>query len=197
MQAKKHGSVFTSKNILNVVYIGVILLLLFNPWAKATLIRVLMTVGFFQPNVSMVQKASFDTSLPDVTFLYETGKALKLSDLRGKVVFINFWATWCPPCLAEMPSINQLYEQFKNDTTIVFITVDVDGRLAKSSSFLRQHEWHLPLYQDTGNLPPVLSGNAIPLTVIFNRKGRLVYRHEGVANYSSNKMLEFIRALRR
>ncbi len=66
---------------------------------------------------------------PDVSFLGENGQTVTLSSLRGKVVFINFWATWCPPCKVEMPGINRLKKSFKGNDQIVFLMVDVDGNL--------------------------------------------------------------------
>ncbi len=197
MTAKARNKLFTLNNALNVIYIGATLLLLFNPAAKALLIRALMTVGFFQPDVTLVNKPASPERLPVITFVNKEGNTLKFADLQGKVIFINFWATWCPPCLAEMPGIKQLYNHFKSKPKVVFITVDVDQQLGRSDEFLRKHSWDLPLYQAIGSLPPTLSSSSIPFTVIFDHSGRLVYRHEGTANYSSDRMVEFIERLSR
>ncbi|WP_342648532.1 TlpA disulfide reductase family protein [Mucilaginibacter sp. CSA2-8R] len=197
MTPKYRSHIVTLKNVLNVVYVGVILLLLFNPTSKAILIRALMKIGFFQPDVTVSAKLFSNERLPDATFTDATGKTCRLPDLRGKVIFINFRATWCPPCIAEMPGISQLYNQFQNNQNVVFITVDVDRQLTKSSIFLKQHKWLLPLYQVNSILPKALSGGSIPLTIIFDRQGKLVYRHEGVADYTSKGMIEFIQTLSR
>lgn len=197
MTSKYRNKLFATKNLLNVVYIGAILLLLFNPSAKALLIRALMGIGLFQPDVSLVDKQTLTERLPAVSFTGVDGNTLQLTDLQGKVIFVNFWATWCPPCLAEMPGINQLRNRFKSNPNVVFITVDVDQQLAKSGLFLKKHNWDLPLFQAAGSLPHVLSSSSVPFTVIFDRRGRMVYRHEGAANYSSNKMVEFIEKLNR
>src|SRR5690606_3035773 len=74
------------------------------------------------------------TSLPeqtgnDVAFKDKDGKTVSLKSLKGKVVFINFWATWCPPCIHEMPSINELKKTFKGNDNIVFLMVDVDNNI--------------------------------------------------------------------
>jgi thiol-disulfide isomerase/thioredoxin len=197
MTSKPGNKLFTFNNVLNIVYIGAILLLLFNPAAKAMLIRALMNVGFFQPDITLVAKSSSIQRLPDVTLADEEGKTWPLADLQGKVIFVNFWATWCPPCLAEMPGINQLYSRFKGNPNIVFVTVDVDQQLTKSGRFLREHGWNLPLYQVIGTLPQALSSESIPSTIIFDRRGKIVYRHEGTTDYSSGKTVEFIKTLSR
>ena len=197
MNSQPGNTLITFKNILNVIYLGTVLLLLFNSTAKALLIRALMAVGFFQPNVTLVNKATQNERLPSVSFADKEGKSLQLDNLQGKVIFINFWATWCPPCLAEMPGIVQLYHQFKSRPNVVFIPVDVDHQLIKSDTFLQKHHWNLPLYQATGSLPPALSSASIPFTVIFDRQGKLVYSHEGTADYSSDKMVKFMEKLSR
>jgi thiol-disulfide isomerase/thioredoxin len=197
MTSKPGNKLFTFNNVLNIVYIGAILLLLFNPAAKALLIRALMNVGFFQPDISLVAKSSSIQRLPSVTLADKEGKTWQLADLRGKVVFVNFWATWCPPCLAEMPGINQLYSRFKGNPNVVFVMVDVDQQLTKSSAFLKKHDWNLPLYQAIGTIPQALSSESIPFTVIFDRRGKIVYRREGTADYSRSKMVEFIKMLSR
>jgi thiol-disulfide isomerase/thioredoxin len=197
MNSQPGNTLITFKNILNVIYLGTVLLLLFNSTAKALLIRALMAVGFFQPNVTLVNKATQNERLPSVSFADKEGKSLQLDNLQGKVIFINFWATWCPPCLAEMPGIFQLYHQFKSRPNVVFIPVDVDHQLIKSDTFLQKHHWNLPLYQATGSLPPALSSASIPFTVIFDRQGKLVYSHEGTADYSSDKMVKFMEKLSR
>lgn len=197
MTAKARIKLFTLNNVLNLIYIGAILILLFNPAAKALLIRALMTVGFFKPDISLTDKPTFSEHLPAVIFTAKDGNTLQLNSQKGKVIFINFWATWCPPCLAEMPGIKQLNDHFKTNPKVVFITVDVDRQLGKSDAFLRDHKWDLPLYMATGSLPSMLSSSSIPFTAIFDRHGNLVYRHEGTADYSSAKMIELIEKLSR
>jgi hypothetical protein len=96
-----------------------------------------------------------------------------------------------------MPGIVHLYHQFKSYPNVVFITVDVDKQLTRSEAFLQKHHWDLPLYQATGSQPPTLSSQSIPFTAIFDRQGKLVYSHEGTADYSSDKMVKFIEKLSR
>ncbi len=69
-----------------------------------------------------------------------TGEVISLNDLKGKVVFVNFWATLCPLCRAEMPSIEKLYRQFSANDKFVFITVDADGNYTKAKKVPRQEK---------------------------------------------------------
>lgn len=150
----------------------------------------LMKVGLFQP--AMPEEVSAESNMaPDMAFMDGEGKTFTLSSLRGKVVFLNFWATWCPPCRAEMPSINTLYEQFKNDKNVVFLTVDTDGNYKKAKSFLNKKQYSLPLYVADSQIPGELLGRSIPTTVIINKKGQIAYRQEGAADYGNKRFIEY------
>jgi len=168
-----------------------------NANAKAWAIRGLMHVGLFQLHAAdrVAEDTPESTYEGDVVFKDGSGKSVELSALKGKVVFINFWATWCPPCRAEMPSINTLYNKFKDSSDVVFLMVDVDGKYEKSYSFIKQNGYAFPLYVPASAIPSSFLGNAIPTTVILNKKGKIAMRHEGGADYSSPKAEKFIQSL--
>ena len=173
------------------------LVIAFNSTAKAWAIRGLMQVGLFQAAIPKDgedpgPEANYDG---DVLFKDGAGKTLSLSSLNGKVVFINFWATWCPPCRAEMPSINSLYDKFKDNSNVVFLMVDVDGKYEKSYRFIKENGYGFPLYVPAGNIPSSFLGNSIPTTVILNKKGKIAMREEGAADYNSPKIEKFINSL--
>ncbi|AIM36691.1 TlpA family protein disulfide reductase [Sphingobacterium sp. SG20118] len=131
----------------------------------------------------------------DVSFIDENGKDITLSSLKGKVVFINFWATWCPPCIREMPSINSLKESFKDRDDIVFLMVDVDGTMEKSKGFMTENNYNLQVYIPKGEIPSNFLGNAIPTTVILNKNGELVNRMEGGRDYAAPEIIASLNEL--
>lgn len=184
-------------NMLNGIFIVLVLIVLFKPSAKALLIRGLMQVGLFQPDLSNPTKTSGNASLPNITFQNTKGQMLNLSDQKGKVIFMNLWATWCPPCIAEMPSVNELYEKLKNNKNIVFIMVDVDHDFSKSLPFMNKHQFSLPLYEANSEMPQNLFGGSIPTTIIFDKNGQLVIRHEGAGDYGSAKVADYLLKLSR
>lgn len=191
-----HSSVkrlFKAPALLNaLVFIG-LMVLVFNPAAKATLIKGLMKVGFFQPGLSGPVKAnSVDTAMPDIVFQGTNGRLLHLSDQKGKVIFLNFWATWCAPCIAEMPSINRLYEKLKGNKNIVFIIVDADHDFSKSRPFMGKRHFTMPLYQAASKIPESFLSNAIPTTTIIDREGKVVFHQEGSTDYNNPKVLEYL-----
>ncbi|MGH2643105.1 MAG: TlpA family protein disulfide reductase, partial [Chitinophagaceae bacterium] len=94
-----------------------------------------MKVGLFRPKIELndPSASNLPVNLSDIYFKDGNGHTFSLSSLKGKVVFINFWATWCPPCRAELPSIKKLYEKFKDNNKIMFLMVDVDEEYKHSS----------------------------------------------------------------
>lgn len=130
-----------------------------------------------------------------ISFKDENGKDITLSSLKGKVVFINFWATWCPPCIHEMPSINTLKQSFKGNDNIIFLMVDVDGTMEKSKAFMSENKYDLQVYVPNGEIPSNFLGNAIPTTVIIDKKGELVNRMEGGRDYADPEILKSLNEL--
>ena len=121
----------------------------------------------------------------DIQLKDENDTVFTTQELRGKVVFINFWATWCPPCIKEMPSIYNLKKTFDGNDEIVFLLVDVDGKMEKSKAFMEKNNFDLPVSIPNGNIPPTLLGNAIPTTVILDKKGDIAWRLEGGYDYDN------------
>jgi thiol-disulfide isomerase/thioredoxin len=187
----------TLSHLLNGCFAIIIVIIIINPSAKSLLIQGLMKVGFFQPDLSPNVKADHVTTLPELTFQSSDSKTLYLPDQKGKVIFMNFWATWCPPCIAEMPSINKLREKLKGNKNIVFIMVDVDHDFSKSVPFMSKHGFGLPIYQANDAIPENLLGRSIPTTVVFDRNGKMVFRNEGSADYNNAKVLAYLMQLSR
>lgn len=187
-------SKFSLSNIITALLVVLLLVMLFKPEAKAWLIQGLMKIGLFQPSVSREPVAANNASLyaADIRFTGTDDREIKLSDLQGKVVFINFWATWCPPCIAEMPSVNALYEQFKNNPQIVFLTVDADAKPDKAQQFLDKNNYSLPLYTIASTIPSGVYSGTLPTTVIIDKKGIVAFKHEGAADYTNKKLVQFM-----
>jgi thiol-disulfide isomerase/thioredoxin len=170
----------------------------FDAGAKAWLISGLMKIGLFQASVPSITASSLykdQLPLPEIVFNDGNGHRISLSSLQGKVVFINFWATWCPPCIAEMPTINKLYHKFIHDKGIVFLMVDVDGKYAASKKFMERNKYNLPVYTAVGDIPSVFLRGAIPTTVILNKEGKMMLRHEGGADYDNPGVEKLLREL--
>src|SRR3546814_399295 len=108
---------------------------------------------------------------PYVSFKDKSGNIISLNSLKGKVVFINFWATWCPPCIAEMPTIQKLYTEFKDNKAVEFIMVDVDNNRTKSQNFMDKRKFDLPVYTPASPIPASYFGGSLPTTILLNKNG--------------------------
>lgn len=183
------------KYISNGILIAILALVLFVPSAKALLIQGLMQVGLFNPDVQT--EKTIATPTLELKFKDQKGNIVTLADLKGKVVFLNFWATWCPPCLAEMPSINKLYERHQNNEDVVFILLDAESNFEKANNYMKAKKYSMPVYQMVSNVPEQIFAGSLPTTVVFDKQGRVSFKHEGAANYNSKKFVEFIEKLRK
>ncbi len=120
------------------------------------------------------------------------GTQIALSDFKGKVVFLNLWATWCLPCVAEMPSIQSLFSGLKEDDVVFLLITDENAETVEG--FLRDRQLDLPFYIYE-ELPDVFRPPGVPTTYVINRDGLIVYRHVGAAKWDGDVFRDFIRSL--
>lgn len=188
-------------NIFTGILLIFVLAMLFSPDFKGLVTQNLMKVGLFQPDVpngsseEMAAGISANENNEEILFKDPDGYVVELSDQKGKVVFINFWATWCPPCIAEMPSINKLYSELKDNDKVVFMMVDVDNNRGKSEKFMEKRDFNLPVYTPASSIPSSYMSGAIPTTLVLNKYGKVVFKHEGMGDFSNNEFKEFLTKL--
>ena len=158
------------------------------------LLFLLPLASFAQDDAATLTKIG--DQVPQFSFETEKGKTVNISDYKGKLILINLFATWCPPCIAEMPAINKLHEKFKNDESVVFILVDADGDLKKSQVFMDRKKFGLPVYAVASEIPEQLFKGSLPTTLVFDKSGRVAYNEIGAADYSNQKFIAFIDKLK-
>jgi thiol-disulfide isomerase/thioredoxin len=110
------------------------------------------------------------------------GGTLEVQALRGRVIFLNFWATWCPPCIAELAEIQRAYKRHGNSVVFLLVT---DQDPAVVEAFLEKHGYDLPVAFSRTPVPPVFVHGSIPTTYIISREGRIVVRKTGAVNWDS------------
>lgn len=184
---------FKGSTVINLLLVAVFLVLLFSPDAKAGLMSGLIKIGLYKPDITKSENTA--NIHGEVKFSDGNGKVIDLSDLKGKVVFINFWATWCPPCRAEMPSINDLHKKYEANAEVVFITVDADNNYQKAKKFLDRKKYDFPLYTVASEIPAELFSGKLPTTVVLDKNGKVAFRHEGMADYSDQRFYDFMNGL--
>jgi len=124
------------------------------------------------------------------------GSAVSLADFRGKVVMVHFWATWCPPCVEEMPMIEQLYRSL-GSTDFKILTVSVDeGGAGAVAEFMQKNGLSLPALLDPGRSVAGLYGTfKFPETYILDRRGVVKYKAIGPRNWTAPANMNAIREL--
>lgn len=192
----KFKKILTKKNIGNALFISLFLVVILVPSAKALVLQGLMEVGLFKPSIATTSNSKTTLDLGSIKFKDSKNQIISLADLKGKVIFLNFWATWCPPCLAEMPSINQLHQQFIGDEEVVMLLIDADANFNKSQAYFYRKKYKMSIFAAASSIPQELFNGSLPTTLVFDKKGRLVYNGVGVANYASPKFVSFIKELK-
>ena len=152
--------------------------------------RIILTTGIIQPTENKdTIFANYDLQLEDLE-----GNAQNLSDWKDKPIFLNFWATWCPPCIAEMPDINKLYQLINEEVHFAIISVDDDREKAKK--FAKRKGFDFPIYFIKSGLPQVYESATIPTTYVIDSQGHIVISQRGMAKYSSHDFITFLRGLK-
>jgi cytochrome c biogenesis protein CcmG/thiol:disulfide interchange protein DsbE len=147
-----------------------------------------------QPGTVAAGKMAANFNLKDIN-----GTAVSLSALRGKVIFLNVWATWCAPCREEMPSIQSLYNEFKKDKDFVVLAVSQDTDSKAVPPYVKTSGLHFTVLLDPANDVGESYGvNGIPETFIIGRDGRIVAHHVGPYDWANPEirqaLLELIKS---
>lgn len=138
------------------------------------------------------------TMFADYDFPYDSldGRTHRLSELRGKVIFVNFWGTWCIRCVAEMPSIQKLYDSLKSDPSVAFVIasrLDTPGRVRL---YAKYGHYDLPFYTvNDSAIPQAMQFNQYPTTFLFAKNGSLAETQVGGADWSAPSVVASIRKL--
>ena len=133
---------------------------------------------------------------PDFTFPDLTGKEVGLSDYRGKVVFLNIWATWCPPCVDEMPSMEKLYKQFKGEQfEIIAVSIDGEGRKVVAPFMERLNLTFPALLDRKGKIKNIYGVTGIPESFIIDKNGIIVKKVIGPLDWAKPDVSRFFKDL--
>ncbi|MDD2557449.1 MAG: TlpA disulfide reductase family protein [Desulfuromonadaceae bacterium] len=150
----------------------------------------------FQPQTQAQETAAAAKVAPDFTLIDMQGKKVTLSDLRGQVVLVNFWATWCPPCRQEMPSMEELYKQLKpHGVELLAINIEENGPKAVAD-FLTNKAHSFPiLFDQQAQVQRLYRVSRFPETFIVDRNGNIVEHVVGAIDWMQPGVVDFLRSL--
>ena len=132
---------------------------------------------------------------PSFSLATKDGQPFALEDLKGQVVMINFWATWCGPCRKEMPLLDALYQRYSK-LGFTLVGVNVEENPSGADEFLRETPVSFPILYDSENkVSKLYDVNAMPSTVLVDRQGNMRYLHKGYKPGDENDYQNWIRTL--
>jgi thiol-disulfide isomerase/thioredoxin len=146
-------------------------------------------------NAASLQNISPPLLLPPLVFEDDNGVQHTLSDYKGRFVLLNLWATWCAPCVREMPSLATLQKNF-DVKDFIFVPLSEDRSADQVSAFYATHHLSLPIAIDNaGRAPSVLHLRGLPTSILINPKGEEIARMEGDAGWTTPEMIDMLRQL--
>ena len=174
---------FLKKNWSNLLF-GFFILALIIPQTRMPIQVVLQRLISFSPSEideeDRVLLKDYEWNLVNLDL-----EKINFTQSEGKVVLINFWATWCPPCVAEMPELQELYDAYGDRVDFYFIT---NEKLQAINFFLEKKEYDFPVYIPSEPSPEVLASSALPTTYVISKSGEIIMQKTGAASWNSDKV---------
>lgn len=170
---------FLKKNWSNILLITFIILLLIPQTRKPLQVGLNRLIAFSPSTISENKRetlSSYNWNLVNME-----GQPVNLKQSVGKVAVINYWATWCPPCIAEMPSFQKLYNDYGGKVDFYFISSEEEEKL---QMFLKNKDYRLPVYRPLNMAPEQMQSNTLPTTYVLSRSGSMVVNKTGAANWN-------------
>jgi thiol-disulfide isomerase/thioredoxin len=181
---------FLKKNWRNILFLAAIVLLLVPQTAMPIKVFFNRLVALSPSEVVEEERVALKDYQWNLTTLH--GEGLNFSRSEGKVILVNLWATWCPPCVAEMPSMQKLHDTYGSRVDFYFVTSEANE---KPYGFITKNEYNFPVYIELQVAPAALRSRSIPATYIISKNGTIVIDQKGAANWNSKKVHEVLDAL--
>ena len=168
--------------ITDVIFVVLIVLFILPATRKDVSAFFIRLTSFPPSTLELDEQFTVDTKTLDWQLYDLQGNKTSFKALNDKPVFLNIWATWCPPCIAELPSIQELYEDYGDKVNFILISDENPGKV---QSFASEHQYNeLPFYLSS-SVPNSFSTNSIPATFIVSRDGRVLVSKKGAARWNS------------
>jgi len=174
--------------ISNIIFAVFIVLLIIPQTRQPIQVFLQKGLALFGPAVEakadQEQLDSYHWKLTDLN-----GVPYNFTATKGQVVLVNFWATWCPPCIAEMPSLVKLHEDYKDKVQFLFVSNEDQAVI---EAFLEKRGFTIPVHQPISAVPQALNTSSIPRTLLISKDGSIVIDKTGASNWNSDTVRETI-----
>lgn len=178
---------FSREQISNGIWLLAIVLILFTPVGfhlKVLVSKLISTSADVVATEEQQTLTNYQWGLVDVK-----GQRVNFESFKDQVVVVNIWATWCPPCVAELPSFVELYGDYKDKVVFAFVANDDRDKVLQ---FLEKKGYQLPVYFQTTPTPKELVSKSIPATYVISKSGKIVVDEKGAADWNSQKTRELL-----
>ena len=172
---------FLKKNKTNLIFVLILVVIVFTPLGFNIKVFFHKYINFNPSEIVLEKQVQLNNYNWNLTNL--EGSNVDFNNYKGKLVVINFWATWCPPCVAEMASLQKLYDTYGNEVEFLFVAND---KLKKVNSFMEDNNYNFPVQFETSSTLPELVSSSIPTTYIIDKTGNIVLKKKGAANWNSD-----------
>ncbi|UOB18298.1 TlpA family protein disulfide reductase [Abyssalbus ytuae] len=176
--------------VSNLIFLILLVVLIFTPVRKPVQIWLNKVLSFSPSVIKEEKRESLNTYNWKLRNL--DGNVYNFNNAKGKLILVNFWATWCPPCIAEMPSLQTLYNDYGDKMEFLFVTNDKEEAIVK---FLDKNEYNLPVYHSITRVPDDFDTSGIPATFLISKEGDIVVSKVGAADWNSEKFRETLNDL--
>ena len=173
------------------IFLGIIAVIYFAGWHTSiigNIQRLFLETGVKNASLNIETEERVDADFSLQLYNDEEG-IIKLDKYRGKYILINLWATWCPPCRAEMPTLQNLYEEI-DTSKVQFVMISLDRDPNVAAEYLQKYDYTFPNFRLAEDLPALYSSNTIPTTYIITPDGKLAAKEVGMANYDNDELRE-------
>ncbi|MBT8278014.1 MAG: TlpA family protein disulfide reductase [Bacteroidia bacterium] len=175
----------------NIIFFGLILILIIPQTRQP--IQVLLHKGLALFGTSIIDENKREQlKFENWNLMGLNGDQINFKSLEGEVIFLNFWATWCPPCIAEMESIQSLYDDYNTKVRFVLISNEPSEVV---TAFFEKEGYDMEVYSPLSEYPEDLNVRSIPRTYIIDKQGKVVIDKSGAANWNSNAIREQLELL--
>ncbi|CAM3566628.1 TlpA family protein disulfide reductase [Zobellia roscoffensis] len=138
-------------------------------------------------------KLKADKAVPEDAYDWEVtdldGEVHSFQDKKGEVVFLNLWATWCKPCLEEIPDLQMLFNDYGNKVNFMLVSQEEFGRVI---NFVQKRGYNLPFYYSKNQVPEIFRSSTIPTTYILNKDGKIVMAENGAVDWNGDEIRELL-----
>ncbi len=175
------------------VFFAAFLLLLLIPQTRKPIlvgvnkVKVWAMAPSLEPLENQIQLTAFEYYLKDLD-----GGDKQISVGKNRIVFVSYWATWCPPCIAELPSIQKLYESYGNTVDFALITKEEPKVVSK---FLKERGWDLPVYNALMKTPSKLNDKQLPTSYLIDGNGKVLIQETGASDWNALKIRQVLDGL--